>query len=228
MGSIKNAARKLLIILGAIVLTACGSVSTPAPTQDVSAIKTEVAKTVVAEVKATLVQPTVAQAAVQPTNTPVPPTATKPAPTATNTALPVIPTAVPTLAPTTTPTPTVVVVYKAPTATRASSDVAQYIRSTPLDFSYLGAGTDFDVRWTVKNVGSKAWNNKYYYKFVSGDKMHKKDIYYLGETVNLGSTVDLVVDMVAPLTAGQYSSNWAFVSDNGEIMLNLWIKINVK
>jgi hypothetical protein len=65
-----------LITLLAIFLSACGPTATPAPTQDVNAVFTQAAATIVSEITQT--------AAAMPTATLVPPTAT-PEPSATST-----------------------------------------------------------------------------------------------------------------------------------------------
>ena len=54
----KSAMILSLVILGVLVLSACGPAATPAPTQDVAMIQTEAAQTVVADMTANAPAPT--------------------------------------------------------------------------------------------------------------------------------------------------------------------------
>ncbi len=73
---------------------------------------------------------------------------------------------------------------------------------------------DFDAVWTIKNTSSKTWDSSSVdYVYVSGAKSYKwNSAYDLPQTVKPGETVKIVVDMLAPGQAGQYTSNWAVVS----------------
>lgn len=77
----------------------------------------------------------------------------------------------------------------------------------------------FDATWEIKNTGTKTWEvTEVDYKFVSGTKMQAKaDRFDLGKTVKPGETVKIIVDMIAPDTAGYYSANWALVQGESTI-----------
>lgn len=72
---------------------------------------------------------------------------------------------------------------------------------------------DFDARWTLKNIGSHTWQTDAVdYSYISGTRMHKyNDAYDLPKTVAPGETVEIIVDMIAPGTAGRYTTSWGLV-----------------
>jgi hypothetical protein len=68
---------------------------------------------------------------------------------------------------------------------------------------------NFDATWKVKNTGSKTWDrNSVDFIYSSGDQFHKVTGYDLQDDVSPGSTTTLGVDMVAPKTAGSYTTYW--------------------
>jgi hypothetical protein len=77
----------------------------------------------------------------------------------------------------------------------------------------LPVNSDFDATWTIKNTSTKNWDlSSVDYLFVSGTKMHKyADRYDLTQIVKPGESIKIVVDMLAPASAGTYTSNWALV-----------------
>lgn len=71
----------------------------------------------------------------------------------------------------------------------------------------------FDTVWTVKNASGEDWiASSVDYKFISGMKMQKKDVYDFTQTIKNGDSGKIIVDMVAPATPGVYNTNWAIVS----------------
>ncbi len=102
------------------------------------------------------------------------------------------------------------------------------ISKSPSDKQTFALRTDFDARWVVENVGDKSWNsNNVDYIYYSGTKMHKKDGYDLPETVDPGESVTIIVDMMTPKKAGNYSTTWIFRSSQIEFC-TLSISIIVK
>lgn len=77
----------------------------------------------------------------------------------------------------------------------------------------VSTGSDIDVSWTIKNTSTRTWEvGSVDYKYVSGSEFQKRgDRYDIRETVKPGETIRLVVDVVAPNTAGSYSTNWALM-----------------
>jgi hypothetical protein len=103
----------------------------------------------------------------------------------------------------------------------------QIVSVTP-SASILRSG-DFDAVWTIKNTSNKTWDaNSVDYKYVSGSKLHKyEDRYDLGQTVKPGETVKVLVDMVAPSTAGFYTVNWALVNSSTTVC-NMSLNLRVR
>jgi hypothetical protein len=221
-----------MILLSSIVLasgcTAFGSQgqSPAVPTEDINAIKTEVASTVVAKItyEAALTQ------ASAPSETPVPPT---------NTALP--PTATEISVELATQTPAVPPLSFTPTKTPGSSTSGTYPTFTPTFYPdraelvsknvpngvNFAPNAEFDIVWTVKNTGVRAWNNQFYVKYTWGVEGSDSSIYHLPGAVAVGNTVDIRVDMLAPSTPGSYSSTWSLINDDGVTIYTLFLNFNV-
>jgi len=95
--------------------------------------------------------------------------------------------------------------------------------------SALPKGADFDAVWTVKNTSNRTWDvSSVDYKYVSGAKMHVRgDRYDLRQTVKPGETAKIIVDMVAPNTAGYYTTSWALV-EGSQTICTFSINLRVK
>jgi hypothetical protein len=93
----------------------------------------------------------------------------------------------------------------------------------------MAVKTDFDAIWTVKNTSTVEWNNhETDYKYSSGDKFNKySGIYDLPKLVKPGDTVKLVADMIAPSTAGTYTTVFVVTGPQG-VVCNLPLTITVK
>ncbi len=192
------------IALVALLLAGCGP-AVAQPTTDPNQVR-DIISTSVAQ---TLEAGQTAQAA-QASNTPLP----------TNTTEPLIPTALPTHTPV---IPTLVVV---PTATNTpfvpaggggggpaptpSPYQCQWVKQKPADWTVLKPGVDFDMVWTVKNTGTKNWEpTDIDLMYLRGQKMQAYfDLIDLPALVKPGQTIDLIVDMFAPKTPGNYSATW--------------------
>jgi len=144
------------------------------------------------------------------------------------------PTITPTFTPSPTFTPTVVFILASPTplvlptftntafslgGSGTSSDqyACQVTRVSPPNGSSFSPRDDFDVFWTVKNIGKKNWNRTDVdYIYSSGAKIHKISGYDLDSNVKVGNTIDLGVDMQAPKDPGTYSTVWTMRVGNNE------------
>lgn len=186
------------------------------PTGDLAAtasvLRTEVAAEFAAQMTSTaLAMPT---NTTEPTATTVPDTAT-PAPTltpssATATAIPTI--RIITVYPTFTPTP-------GPYQCQITAMEVPYGQKLP-------PGAEFDGRWTVKNTGTRDWEEgNVDLTYVSGQKMQKRgDAFDIDEGLDKGKTMQLIVDMVAPRDTGFYHTDWALRYD-GTVMCYLPVDI---
>ncbi|HNT55175.1 MAG TPA: NBR1-Ig-like domain-containing protein [Anaerolineaceae bacterium] len=84
------------------------------------------------------------------------------------------------------------------------------IAISPAIDTVIGAGNDFDVRWTIKNSGSQTWDSgDVDYRWFSGDKLHTgNDVYDLAVDVLPNGTIDIIIDVKAPTTVGTYGATW--------------------
>ena len=113
-------------------------------------------------------------------------------------------------------------------ATPVTSSICQ-VSSSPALSAVMKAGEDFDAVWTVKNISGKTWETGTMdYKYIRGTELHKyESLYDFNETVKSGDSVKIRVDMLAPLKAGTYTTNWA-LSQGSNVLCNLPITIIVK
>jgi len=113
-------------------------------------------------------------------------------------------------------------------ATPVTSSICQ-VSSSPALSAVMKAGEDFDAVWTVKNISGKTWETGTLdYKYIRGTELHKyESLYDFNETVKSGDSVKIRVDMLAPLKAGTYTTNWA-LSQGSNVLCNLPITIIVK
>lgn len=158
-----------------------------------------------------------------PTDTSVPsPTPTSPTPTHTeipSTFTPLPPTA--TTIPSATTTPTI-------TPTRSDFNCQLAASSPPYNQVYTPGG-DFDGRWTFKNTGSEVWDkDQVDFVFLSGTKFQEYvDKLDLTSNVNKGDSIEFIIDMLAPNSAGTYSATWGLKKDGG-VFCSATIQIIVK
>lgn len=85
------------------------------------------------------------------------------------------------------------------------------------DGSVLGAGDAFTKTWAVTNTGSCSWNTNYKLIFTSGSQLSAPSSVNLPNSVGVGQTVDISVNMTAPGSAGTYTGYWMLESDNGTV-----------
>lgn len=194
---------KLTQIFGAtaaviLLLTACRAPAaddgSKSPTQDINALYTQVAGTLIAQG-----QQQAATATSQATNTPLAVTATSSptegGATATNTAAAATNTSA---------------------APVSACNQATFVADiTVKDGTQMAKGEDFTKTWRIKNSGTCTWDDDYTVVYSSGTNLASKSSYALPETVDPGETVDISIAMEAPDKNGTYTSNWVIRSDSG-------------
>ena len=84
-----------------------------------------------------------------------------------------------------------------------------------LDNTALAAGQSFAKIWRIKNTGTCAWSSDYALAFYSGEQMGGQPSVPLPAVVHPGDTVDLRVDLIAPLTQTSYTGNWILQDAGG-------------
>jgi hypothetical protein len=212
--------RLITLLCVATIMVGCASASpqpTTAPTVDIqptlNAVRTQAVQTAVANL--TKNAPTVAPA------TPTLAATLTSTPAATNTLLPptALPTAVivyPTLAPT---------VYYTPTLSTYSCSLTSV---TPKATEKIAPSGNFDATWVITNTGSQTWIAKETdLRYSTGTKLHKlTGIVDLSTNVVSGASYTGKVDMVAPATAGTYTTTWIVIYGNITICaLNLTVLV---
>ena len=126
------------------------------------------------------------------------------------------------------PTNTVPPATLTPKPTATSVPLAcQQVKQSPDDGKTFKPDDNFDAVWTVKNVGSAVWaDTDVDYRYKSGDKFHKTEIYDLPETTKPGESVELLVEMNAPDKEGEYKTTWA-LQRGSNVICTLTLEINV-
>ncbi len=216
---------KVVILISFLAIMA-GCINAPAapasvsnPTPDVSSIKTEAAKTVIAQITVDAVLHPAASATTQPpTETQVPVASLTPSLVATLTAVATnFVTFTPVATTTATPLPTI-----------PKSDQAQLIFRTPKEWAQFKPGDTFDTVWTIQNIGAKTWNHDYYFHYFNGTKLnYNTDMVNLNAPVEPGARTQFTIDMKAPQSAGNYTTSWVLYNDNKEILGQYFITIVV-
>ena len=100
---------------------------------------------------------------------------------------------------------------------------------TPEDNSYVTAGQSFDVQWTLKNQSPQLWrSDSIDIRWMGGDKLGlTQSVYDMPYDVSPGAMLTIPVKMVAPTTAGAYTSNWALVNGSTPVC-QFYLKIIVR
>lgn len=113
---------------------------------------------------------------------------------------------------------------------------AQFIADVTVpDGTTFAPGTAFLKTWRLKNIGSCAWNNgDVSLIFDSGEPMGAPASSPLPTTVYPGQTVDITVNMIAPVAAKNYFGFYKFRSASGGVFgigstanKTFWVEINV-
>lgn len=193
MSSVLKTAGKILLFVSLLSLAACSTPTTPtaAPTQDLNALRTEVAATVLAKV---------------PQLCALTPTPTQP------------PTATPTVTPSMTPTVTATgaagtqTVLGTPGTGTAIPDRAKYVSQTIVDGTRFAPNATFNMTWRLQNTGSTTWNTNYSFRFWGGDQLGAPRSVQLTQEVAPGETIDITVPMRTPSRVGEYRSRWVMAN----------------
>ena len=193
----------LLWVTALALIVACmPAIATPGvPTVDAEAVGTFIVQTVNAA--GTRTAAAMPSATLTPSVTPTRNTET-PSPTPTATFIFVLPTFTPIVIPTFTLVPSL-----GGGGSRSDNFACEVTRVSPPNGSVFEPREDFDLFWTVRNIGQRNWDrNDVDYIYSSGAKIHKISGYDLDENVRAGNSTQLGVDMQAPKDPGTYTTNW--------------------
>lgn len=187
-----------------VLLTAClpsqPTVTTPDPAQQANDIATAVALTISAMNAQTQTAQPVATNTTLPTQTSAVPV----------TDTPIIPTATPfVLVP---PTATIVIGGGGSgggSAPQPALDCTP-ILNKPQDLTVFRKGNEFDIKWTIKNTGTKTIPAKLDVKYLSGTVLMKDptDTFRELPEIKPGKTATIIIDAVAPAQLGKHVMTW--------------------
>jgi hypothetical protein len=224
----------IAVFLSLLVLSACGSptsvpaTGTAAPTQDLAAVRTEAAATVLAQVTLDL--------ASTPSITPIPSATNPPSPsntpvvTATQGLTATTAAGAPsaTSAPAQATKPAATSIPSSPTPTKETDNRAQWVTQTISDGTLFAPGETFTMTWTIKNVGVTTWIAGYMLRFFSGETFGAPKEILLTKDIPPGETVDFTMRMKAPLRAGEFNSVWVMATDKrGNFKEPVYLRIKV-
>jgi hypothetical protein len=181
------------VLLSLLGLTACSTTTpTVAPTLDTNPLRTQVAATVWAQVTRNLAR--------TPSVTPLPSL------TATATV-----TQTPTMTASLTISETPTITAGAPIT--GTVNLSQWVSQSVADDTIFAPGTTFALTWQLKNVGTSTWLSGYMLRFYSGNRFNAPQEVLLGKEVLPGETVDITLQMKAPLNLGVYQSVWVMATN---------------
>jgi hypothetical protein len=116
------------------------------------------------------------------------------------------PTATPSVTPPSTEAPTDMV----------CSDRATFISDVTIpDKTNVAPGASFIKTWRLRNSGTCTWTTAYALIFVSGNAMDGQTVVQLPGAVAPGGTIDLSVQLTAPLSNGAYAGSWKLRNAQG-------------
>ena len=183
------------VLLSLLGLSACGSATpTSVPTLDTNPLRTEVAKTVLAQVTRNLART---------------PSAT-PLPSLTATAIATL-TSTPTQ--TASALPSATITLSTATPVTGTVNLAEWVFQSIADNTIFTPGATFTMTWQLKNVGTSTWTPAYMLRFYSGNSLSAPKEILVGREILPGETVDFVLKMKAPTTIGSYQSVWVMATD---------------
>ena len=92
----------------------------------------------------------------------------------------------------------------------STCDKAAFISDVTIpDGTILAAGTPFTKTWRLQNVGTCTWTTSYRLVFAGGDYMGATaSAFNLPSSVAPGATIDLSVNLTAPITSGNFIGYW--------------------
>ena len=121
--------------------------------------------------------------------------------------------------PVATPLPIIVTENATPVPTPSCINRAEFVKHLTIsDNTALEAGQAFAKMWRIKNIGSCIWTSDYSLVFYSGDEMGGPPSVALPNAVQPGNTIDLRIQMTAPLNSVTATGNWVLKDDKGNII----------
>jgi hypothetical protein len=115
------------------------------------------------------------------------------------------------------------------------TDFAAFVDDVTIrDNTLVVPGASFVKIWRLQNAGTCTWDPTYMAAFIGGERLEAASPVHLTTTVPPGATIDVAVDMEAPLTPGTYQGFWKLIGRAGryfgigsEAEAAFWVKIVV-
>jgi hypothetical protein len=103
-----------------------------------------------------------------------------------------------------------------PSPTEGCTDKMEFDKDVTIpDDTRMDPGENFTKIWRMKNIGTCTWNTSYSVVFDSGNIMGGSPSTALTGTVPPNGTVDISVDLTAPLSNGTHKGNWKMRNSSG-------------
>jgi len=132
-------------------------------------------------------------------------------------------------------TPTTAPFATPPPVTGNDCDKAAFVADITIpDGASFTPGAAFTKGWRLKNVGGCAWTTDYTLVFYNGEQMGGPTSVKMPWRVEVGETVEIAVNLVAPTTPGPHRGNWILQRPPGKLFgvgangtTPIWVQINV-
>jgi len=113
-------------------------------------------------------------------------------------------------------TPTPNLTPGTPTVLPSACDRAEFIADVNVPpGTVMSPGTTFTKTWRLKNLGPCTWTTSYGLVFFSGEQMGAISSAGFTQSVDVGETVDISINMTAPNAPGSYRGYWMFRNSTG-------------
>ncbi len=196
----------IVCLLISIAAFSSAALQNDSNTVDISALRTEIAQTVISEIYSTMnAQYNIA---------------------ATNNAIDITATPVPASSSSTSSSSGTGTGFIKPTPTTYSY-MAKFI-SQDKNYMRLENGTSFDVTWIFQNVGPLDWDKQFYLRWYKGMVAKEGTIVFLPYAVAKGDKVSIKLNFHTPDSPGIYNSYWELIDNDGAVIAdNIWVGIQV-
>ncbi len=216
-----NFFKSSLLLLVLIILVGCSAPAASTPTIDPKMVYTQVAQTVAAQITNAAKLTPKATFTLMPSDTPAPSITPK----ATNATVVALTGTV-----AATNAPGIATATLVPTSSGALPpipDKMEYISQSIADNTKFSPGQTFTMNWTIKNIGTTTWDNKYLVRFFGGVRCGAADD-AIGGTVEPKETYEVSLKMTTPTTPGSYSTLWVITNPDGRNFGSFYLVFEVK
>jgi murein DD-endopeptidase MepM/ murein hydrolase activator NlpD len=119
--------------------------------------------------------------------------------------------------PTAPSSPTPYLTPPTPTVLPSTCDRAEFIAhvTVPPGTVMLPAAA-FTKTWRLKNLGPCVWTTSYRLVYFAGEQMGAPSASFLPQSVAVGETIDISLNMIAPNVAGSHQGYWMFMNASGQ------------